>query len=175
MKFDLNKSIEVLERTPNVLKSLLIGVSEDWLRNNEGKDTWSPYNVVGHLIHNELTDWMPRIKIILSEKEDKTFEPFERFAHMEYDQTISIEELLEEFRDLRHESLKELKKLEIDNSTLSRIGIHPAFGEVNLKQLLSTWVVHDLGHIGQIVRVMAKQYKQEVGPWIEYLTVLTRK
>ena len=173
--FELGKSISILERTPDVLESLLNGISDDWLKNNEGKDTWSPYNVLGHLIHNELTDWMPRIKLILSDKEDKTFEPFDRFAHLEYDQTIPIGRLLKEFGDLRKKSLRELKNLELKETTLSKTGNHPAFGEVNVKQLISSWVVHDLGHIGQMVRVMAKQYKDEVGPWVDYLSILNRQ
>jgi len=171
-KFELNKSIEVLERTPTVLESLLIGVSDDWIMNNEGGDSWSPHEVVGHLIHNELTDWMPRIKIIFSDRVDKTFEPFDRFAHLNKSQEKSIGELIAAFKDLRIQSLKQLKAFEITDVSLMKTGVHPALGEVNLRQLLSSWVVHDLGHIGQIVRVMAKQYKKEVGPWVEYLGVL---
>lgn len=174
MEFDLNKSIEILERTPGVIESLLSGISQEWIKSNEGKDTFSPFDVVGHLIHNELTDWMPRLKIVLSNKEDKTFEPFDRFAQFKNDQTIPIEVLLKEFKKLRSQSLTELHNLNLDNSDYVKTGIHPAFGEVNLKELLSAWVVHDLGHIGQITRVMAKQYKNEVGPWIEYLGVLHR-
>lgn len=172
MKFELNKSIEILERTPRVIASLLSGISQDWLSNNEGKDTFSPYDVVGHLIHNELTDWMPRLKIICSEKEDKTFEPFDRFAHFKNDQTIAIEILLETFKKLRKQNLDDLHNFNLNKTTYLKTGIHPALGTVNLKELISAWVVHDLGHIGQIVRVMAKQYKDEVGPWIEYLGVL---
>lgn len=172
MNFELNKSNEILSRTPFVLESLLSGLSEEWHKNNEGLKTWSPYDIVGHLIHNELTDWMPRINIVLSNKADKSFEPFDRFAQFNNDQSTPIEKLLKEFRVLREYSLMELKSLEINNETLSQKGIHPAFGEVNLKELISAWVVHDLGHIGQIVRVMAKQYKNEVGPWAEYLGVL---
>ena len=174
MEFELKKSLEILERTPDVLDTLLIGISDYWIKNNEGEQTFSPYGVVGHLIHNELADWMPRIKIILSNKEDKTFEPFDRFAHLKKDQGIPIEDLLTHFKGLRNQSLSELSNLKLNKSTLIKTGIHPDLGEVNLKQLLSAWVVHDLGHIGQIVRVMAKQYKSEVGPWIEYLRVLNR-
>lgn len=172
--FELNDSIQMLQRTPSVLESLLIDVPEEWLRNNEGKNSWSPYHIVGHFIHNERTDWLPRIKIILSDAEHKTFEPFDREGHFQYDQSVPIEQALKEFRMLRSNSLSALKKLEIDAIALAKTGIHPAFEAVNLKQLLAAWVVHDLGHIGQITRVMAKQYKEEMGPWEAYLPILNR-
>ena len=174
MEFELKKSIEILQRTPQVLNNLLLGISNEWLLNNEGKNTFSPYGVVGHLIHNELTDWLPRIKIILSDREDKAFEPFDRFAHLKKDQNKSIKDLLKEFENLRNQSLAELQNIKLKESMFLKTGIHPALGEVNLRQLLSAWVVHDLGHIGQITRVMAKQYKNEVGPWEAYLGVLHR-
>lgn len=174
MTFEINKSIEILSRTPLIIESLLNGLSEEWLRNNEGENTWSPYDILGHLIHGEKTDWIPRVKIILSNSENKTFEPFDRFAQLNEDQKKSVEELLKDFKEIRAKNLKELKSLQIDDSKLSKKGIHPELGETNLKELLSTWVVHDLGHISQISRVMAKQYKSEVGPWIEYLGILKR-
>ncbi len=170
--FELHKSIEILQRTPAVLEALFIGVSEEWLRKNEGTDTWSPYNIVGHYIHNEVTDWIPRISIILSDSENKIFEPFDRLGHFQYNQTLPINNLLTEFRNLREKSLQTLSGFEIDELMLAKTGVHPAFGEVNLQQLIAAWVVHDLGHIGQITRVMAKQYKNEVGPWVKYLGVL---
>ena len=172
MQFDLSKSIEVLERTPTVLKTMLANLSSDWVFSNEGPDTWSPYEVIGHLIHCEKTDWMVRAQIILSDQEDKTFEPFDRFAQLRAGKEKSLEELLEEFQALRKKNLEELKSMQIDEEKLERTGIHPAFGEVKLAQLLSCWTAHDLGHIVQIARVMAKQYKEEVGPWAEYLSVL---
>lgn len=174
MKFEFDRSIASLQRTPAVLDALLIGVPEDWLRADEGKDTWSPYQVIGHLIHNERTDWLPRIKIILSDRADKTFEPFDRFAHLAFDSSIAIGQLLHQFKELRNNSLNEIRALEISSSMLSKTGIHPALGTVNLKELLAAWTIHDLGHIGQITRVMAKQYKGEIGPWKEYLSVLHR-
>ncbi len=174
MTFEINKSIEILSRTPSVLESLLNGISEEWLKNNEGRNTWSPYDIVGHLIHGEKTDWMPRAKVILSNSGHKTFEPFDRFAQMKKDQERPVEELLKEFKKIRAENLEELRSLQIDEARLLEKGIHPELGEANLKELLSTWVVHDLGHISQITRVMAKQYRSEVGPWIEYLGILKR-
>lgn len=175
MDFEINKSIEILERTPFVIESLLNGLSEQWLKNNEGENTWSPYDVIGHLIHGEKTDWIPRAKVILSTAENKTFTPFDRFAQMNESQGKTIEELLQEFKALRKQNLKELKLLQINNTKLVKKGTHPELGEVNLRELLSTWVVHDLGHISQITRVMAKQYESEVGPWVEYLGILKSK
>ena len=172
MTFELDQAVDILGRTPLVLKSLLKGISSDWIMHNEGENTWSPYEVVGHLIHGEKTDWIPRARIILSDKVDKTFEPFDRFAQNNDDPSRSIEDLLVEFKVLREANIKELKSFMIDESTLQKTGIHPELGEANLKQLLSTWVVHDLGHIAQITRVMAKQYKDEVGVWQEYLGIL---
>ncbi len=174
MTFDVNKAIEILERTPSTLSSLLHGISNEWLRNNEGGQSWSPYEIVGHLIHGEKTDWIPRAKVILSDATDKTFTPFDRFAQLNDDQEKSIEELLREFKELRIENIKILRSFPINSSTLQEKGIHPELGEANLKQLLSTWVVHDLGHIAQISRVMAKQYKNEVGPWQAYLGILKK-
>jgi len=174
MNFKIDKAIEILERTPLTIETLLKGISPEWLKNNEGKNTWSPYEIVGHLIHGEKTDWIPRAMIILSNSENKTFEPFDRFAQMKENQEKTIEELLEEFKQLRNENLEKLVSLQINNSHLTKKGIHPELGEVNLKELLSCWVVHDLGHISQITRVMAKQYKDEVGAWEEYLGILKK-
>ena len=174
MTFEKDKAIEILKRTPSTIEALLKGISKEWLMNNEGENTWSPYDIVGHLIHGEKTDWIPRAKIILSDSQNKTFEPFDRFAKMGENQKRDIEELLEEFKKLRTENLKELQSLQVDESTLRKKGMHPELGEVNLQELLSTWVVHDLGHISQISRVMAKQYKDEVGVWKEYLGILKK-
>ncbi|MEM8965405.1 MAG: DinB family protein [Bacteroidota bacterium] len=171
MRFDLNKSIEVLEKTPAVLESYLLGLSDEWLRSNEGENTWSPYDIVGHLIIGEKTDWMVRIRIILN-SENKLFEPFDRFAQLQEDQSKPIAELLENFSELRARNLDELKSLKITMDDLKLTGIHPELEKVTLAQLISTWTVHDLGHIAQISRVMAKQYKGEVGPWINYLGIL---
>jgi hypothetical protein len=174
MTFNINKSIEILSRTPLVIEVLLNGLSEEWLRNSEGENTWSPYEIVGHLIHGERTDWILRIKIILSNSENMNFKPFDRFAQLNENQLRPIEELLKEFKEIRAQNLKELISLQINDAQLAERGIHPELGEVSLKELLSTWVVHDLGHISQITRVMAKLYKFEVGPWKEYLGILKR-
>ncbi len=172
MTFDINKSIEILRRTPQVLEILLTGLSKDWIYNNEGEDTWSPYDVVGHLIHGEKTDWITRAQIILSDAEDKIFEPFDRFAQLDNDQDTPISELLTTFKKLRNTNIQELQSMDINDAKLDKEGTHPALGPAKLRELLSTWVVHDLAHIAQISRVMAKQYKSEVGPWIEYLGIL---
>lgn len=172
MQFNLTQSIEILERTPNVLQTLLQDLSENWTNHTEGPDTWSPYDVIGHLIHGEKTDWIPRMEIILSGDQAKEFTRFDRFAQFENSKGKSLQELLDEFKMLRKENLQKLKSKNISETDLDKTGIHPAFGEVSLKQLLATWVVHDLNHIVQISRVMAKQYKVAVGPWIEYLGVL---
>jgi hypothetical protein len=175
MHFSLSKSIDVLERTPSILKSYLTDLSEDWLHSNEGNNTWSPYEILGHLIFGEKTDWVVRIKLILSTSEDKLFEPFDRFAQLKEDVSIPISNLIEEFETLRSENLNELTKCNIKVSDFSKTGIHPEFGEVTLKELISTWVVHDLGHIAQISRVMSNQYKSDVGPWINYLGILKQR
>lgn len=174
MDFELSKSLEILEKTPKVLDVLLNGLSNDWIYHNEGENTWSPYDIVGHLNFGEKTDWMVRIKIILQESENKLFEPFDRFAQLKENQEKPIAHLIREFKELRENNLKELKALKISEDDFGKTGIHPEFGEVNLKQLISTWAVHDLGHIAQISRVMAKQYKNEVGPWMNYLGVLNK-
>lgn len=174
MIFDLGKSIEILERTPSVIEALLDGISEEWLKNNEGEGTWSPYDILGHLIHGEKTDWMVRAKIILSDAENKTFESFDRFAQMRENQERPIRKMLNEFKKRRAENLEALKSLQLNDAKLREKGIHPELGEVNLKQLLSAWVVHDLGHISQLSRVMAKQYKDEVGVWKEYMGILKK-
>ena len=172
MQFDYTKSLEILSSTPDVLECLLSGLSQEWYVHNEGEDTWSPYDIVGHLIHGEKTDWIPRAKIILSDRADKTFIPFDRFAQMKAGQDKPLEVLLREFKALREANLRKLEALNLSESDLEKTGIHPELGEVTLKQLLATWTVHDLGHIAQISRVMARQYKDEVGPWTAYLGIL---
>lgn len=172
MKFEINKSIEILERTPITLYNQLNDISKDWIVNNEGEETWSVYDVIGHLIHGDKTDWMERIELILSNNNKKDFKPFDRFAQFETSKGKTLNQLLDEFIAIRNANLEKLKKLNITEEGLLKIGIHPALGSVTLSQLISTWVVHDLDHIAQITRIMAKQYKNEVGPWIEYLKIL---
>lgn len=172
MNFDLNQAISVLEKTPSVFKQLLGSLSQEWTHKNEGKDTWSPYDVLGHLVHGERTDWMPRVEIILSDSENKTFEPYDRFAQIEMSKGKSLGDLLDEFDALRKRNLRNLKSKFLTSQDMSKEGIHPELGTITLKNMLSAWVVHDLGHIAQISRVMAKQYSDEVGPWTQYLTIV---
>lgn len=172
MKFNLNKSIEILERTPSVVETMLKGISEEWVQTNEGPDTWSPYDIVGHYIHGEKTDWIPRLELILSDDPNKKFEPFDRFAQSRDSKGKSLQQLMDEFKAIRQENIIKLKSKNLTEKDFTRTGVHPKFGEVTIAQLLSTWVAHDLNHIAQISRVMAKQYKAEVGPWTEYLRIL---
>jgi hypothetical protein len=172
MTFHFDKSISILEKTPSVLKSLLSGLQEDWTHHNEGPDTWSPFDVVGHLVHGERTDWIPRTFIIMNDSDQKTFHPYDRFTQFEENKGKTLEELLMEFEVLRKQNLEQLKGFGLTESDYTREGIHPSLGPVTLANLLSAWVVHDLGHIAQISRVMAKQYIDEVGPWTRYLTIL---
>lgn len=172
MKFDLPKSIQVLERTPVTLKVLLQDVDNDWVMNNEGPETFSPYDVIGHLLHGEKTDWVPRAKIILEHGVSKTFEPYDRFAQYEESKGKSIGQLLQEFELVRKQNLQWLQSLHLTAEELEKKGMHPSLGQVSLKNLLSTWVVHDLTHIAQITRVMAKQYKEEMGPWPHFFRIL---
>lgn len=172
MHFSFPHASEILSRTPATLNSLLAGLSEPWIKNNEGPETWSPYDVIGHLIHGERTDWMPRLKIILELGESRPFDPFDRFAQFEASQGKSLSELLETFATLRRQNLATLKQLNLTEEHFKLKGTHPDFGAVTLEQLLATWVVHDLDHVSQIARVMAKQYLNEVGPWVSYLSIL---
>lgn len=172
MNFTIEKSLEVLERTPDVLEAMLLNISADWTENNEGGDTWRVFDVLGHLVHGEKTDWIPRTEIILSEAPGKTFEPFDRFAQFEESQGKTLAQLLDEFKRLRQQNTGVLRSKNLTGKNLEEKAVHPAFGEVTLAQLLATWTVHDLDHIAQISRIMAKQYKEEVGPWAEYLKVL---
>ncbi len=173
MQFNINKSLEILERTPLVLETMLNGLSDEWIKNNEGPETWSPFDILGHLVHGEKTDWIPRMEIILADITDKSFVPFDRFAQFNESKGKTMKQLLDEFRALRKQNVERLRSKNLRQDDFARGGIHPAFGPVTLLQLLSTWVVHDLNHISQISRVMAKQYKGEVGPWVEYLGILT--
>jgi hypothetical protein len=172
MKFNFDEAIDLLARTPELLKTLLTGLSDNWVIKNEGSETWSPYDVVGHLIHGERTDWITRAKVILSCGESQPFEPFDRFAQFEVSKGKTVEELLDQFAALRNENIKTLRELNLTESDLEKIGKHPELGKVTLGELLATWVVHDLNHISQIARTMAKQYETEVGPWKAYLSIL---
>jgi len=172
MRYSVDEAISVLKKTPIVLKTLLGDLSSDWTHTNEGGDSWSPFDVVGHLVHGEKTDWMPRLEIVLNDSPDKTFSPYDRFAQFEMSQGKSLAQLLDEFELLRNDNLDTLQSKRLTSADLDREGIHPELGPVTLSEMLSAWVVHDLGHIAQVSRVMAKQYKDEVGPWPRYLTIL---
>ena len=172
MKYSIENSIEILERTPAVLKALLSNLSEDWIINNEGPETFSPYDVIGHLIHGEKTDWVIRAKIILESGLSKPFTPWDRFAQFEESNGKTLLQLLNEFEIIRNGNVVWLKSLNLTETDLDKKGMHPKLGDVTLRNLLSTWVVHDLTHIAQITRVMAKQYKGEMGPWPEFFRIL---
>lgn len=174
MNFDLATGIVVLERTPAVLRALLGGLPAEWTTTNEGPDTWSPYDVVGHLIHGERTDWIGRAQIILAQGPDRRFVPFDRTAMFRESEGKSLAQLLDEFEQLRRQNLATVRGWTLGERELDLEGIHPRFGAVTLRQLLATWVAHDLDHLVQIARVMAKQYKSAVGPWVEYMSVMTR-
>src|SRR6267378_7533844 len=173
-QFSLERSIEVLSRTPATLDALLRGVSNAWARGTEGPDTFSPFDVVGHLIDGEETDWIPRARIILAQGKSLRFEPYDRLRHKQRNAGRSLASLLKEFADLRKQNLKLLRSWKLTPKQLALPGEHPSLGPVTLAQLLAAWVVHDLGHIAQVARVLAKQYGDQVGPWTPYLPVLTR-
>ena len=174
MEFKLDEAKDILRRSPATLRSLLQDLPDQWLSSNEGPDTWSPFDVLGHLIHGEETDWVPRAKMILEHGEQRAFEPFDRFAMFEKSKGKSLRELLGTFERLRGESLRQLDEWKLTPELLAKPGKHPELGFVTLAQLLATWVVHDLNHVGQIVRVMSKQYGESVGPWRAYLSILNR-
>ena len=172
MNFQLYQAKEILRRTPATLNALLSDLPNDWVLSNEGPETWSPYDVIGHLIEGEENDWIPRARIILEHGEARPFDKFDRVAMFEKSKGKSLLELLAQFEKLRGQSLRELDELNLTPELLQKQGMHPALGVVTLSQLLSAWVVHDLGHIRQIVRVMAKQYRDAVGPWTAYLSIV---
>jgi len=172
MKYTLERSYQILERTPSVLKTLLTGLDNGWIMNNEGPDTFSPYDVIGHLIHGEKTDWTARTKIILEVGLSKPFVPWDRVAQYEESKGKTLEQLLEDFEKVRVKNVIWFRSLKLSETDLDKKGMHPKLGEVTLRNLLATWVVHDLTHIAQITRVMAKQYKEEMGPWPEFFRIL---
>lgn len=173
MDFDLAMATEVLRRTPRALEDLLGGLPEPWVRGTEGPDTFSAFDVVGHLIDGEETDWIPRARIILSNGPDPRFEPYDRFRHWTRNVGRTLPSLLEEFARLRAENLGTLESWKLTEEQLGLPGVHPTLGAVTLRQLLAAWVVHDLGHVAQVARVMAKQYREAVGPWVPFMPVLT--
>lgn len=174
MNFNMKEAIEVLARTPQALECFLSGLSDGWLQCNEGEGTWNATEVIEHLIEGEKYNWIPRLETILQEGESKPFPPFDRFSHLNVKSERSIEQKLLEFKTIRTANITKLKALVDPEQHLELTGSHPAFGVVKLRELLSTWVVHDLTHMAQIVRVMAERYRADVGPWEEYLGVLKR-
>jgi hypothetical protein len=173
MPFDLEDSIAVLERTPAALRSLLAGLPDSWVRGNEGPETFSPFDVVGHLIDGEETDWTTRARVILEKGTSVRFEPYDRFRHRSRNAGRTLDSLLDEFAALRKANLEAVRSWKLQPGDLDRQGDHPTFGPVTLRQLVAAWVAHDLGHVAQTARVMAKQYREAVGPWVTYLPVLT--
>ena len=170
--FDLGEGIAVLERTPAVLSAWLTGLPGPWIRADEGPDTWSPFDIVGHLIDGEETDWIPRARLILAQGADRRFVPFDRFRHLRDREGATLAERLERLAGLRKANLDTLRGWSITPDRLAWTGVHPEFGEVTLRQLLATWVAHDLDHLMQIARIMGKRYTAAAGPWQAYLRVL---
>ncbi|MFC2150806.1 DinB family protein [Calditrichota bacterium] len=174
MDYDLNKSREILSNTPFVLRTMLGGLSNEWLYNNEGDMTFSPFDVVGHLILGERNDWIRRIRTIVEHGESQLFDPFDRFSMWDSNKDKEIGELLDEFETLRELNLRALDNMNLTSEDLKRTGMHPSLGVVTLGNLLATWTTHDLAHISQIARVMAKNYKDAIGPWSEFMGLVSR-
>lgn len=172
MEHNLPDTVALLSRTPHALEALLRGLPQMWTRSNEGGETWTVYDILGHLIHGEQTDWMPRTKMILQYGETRAFDPFDRLVQQRKSQGKSLDQLVEEFTALRAVNLDDLRTLNLSPEDLQRRGMHPALGVVTLSQLLATWAAHDLTHLHQISRIMAHQYRTAVGPWSAYLGVL---
>ena len=172
MEFQIDKSVEILSKTPKVLRVLLEDLSDEWIEKEFDSDEWSPFDVVGHLIHGEKTDWIPRAEIILRQEGNAEFEPFDRFAQFENSKGKTLAQLLDEFEDLRNKNLAKLENFNLSDKQLQLKGLHPELGEVNLSQLISTWTVHDLTHIRQITIQLAKKYSENVGVWKNYLSIL---
>ncbi|MBS4172684.1 DinB family protein [Bacillus sp. FJAT-49736] len=175
MNLNFMEAIEILERTPNTLEHFLSGLSEGWLNCNEGDHTWNAVEVVEHLIEAEKNNWIPRLEWLIREGENKVFPPFDRFSHLNAGTEKSLPQIFEDFKSIRTENMMKLKNLINPEKDFDLIGLHPEFGQVRLRELLATWVVHDFTHISQIVRVMAERYRKDVGPWEAYLGILKKK
>ncbi|HKP70840.1 MAG TPA: DinB family protein [Pyrinomonadaceae bacterium] len=173
MRFEIERAVELLSATPATLRSLLGNLSDEWTSVQDPRsDGWVAFDVIGHLIHGEETDWIPRARLILAQAENRTFVPFDRFAQFEVSKGKSLADLLDEFERRRWGNIDELHSWELTDEQLDLEGMHPELGPVSLRQLLATWVVHDLNHVRQIATAMAKKYESEVGPWKEYLSIL---
>jgi len=171
--FVIEDAAAILARTPATLDAMLRGLPDGWIAAHEGGDTWSPFDVIGHLIHGERTDWMPRARIILQHGEARAFDKFDRFAQFAESEERTLDSLLDDFATLRRDNLRELASLHLTHADLDLRGRHPELGGVTLRQLLATWVAHDFDHIVQISRVLARQYADEVGPWRAYLRIIS--
>jgi uncharacterized damage-inducible protein DinB len=171
---NLAEAVAVLERTPATLHALLADLPDAWTSCHEGPDTFSAFDNVGHLVHGERADWIPRARIILAQGAQRRFEPYDRFAQVQESAGKTLAQLLHEFSELRALNLATLRSWNLSEAEFALAGEHPDFGPVTLRQLLSTWVAHDLGHLAQIARVMAKRYREDVGPWRAYLPILDR-
>jgi hypothetical protein len=171
----MDEAVAILERTPGTLDALLRGLPDGWIAAHEGGETWSPFDVIGHLIHGERTDWIPRARTILEHGDARPFEKFDRFAQFAASEGRPLAGLLDEFAGLRRDNLRELAAMRLTAGDLERRGRHPELGAVTLRQLLATWVAHDLDHVAQVSRVLARQYADEVGPWQAYLRVISGK
>ena len=174
MDFRMDRAVELLSRTPAALRSLLAGVSDDWARSDEGPETWSPFVSLGHLTFAEETNWIPRARMILEHGESRAFEPLDRLAQFERYRHLSLERLLDAFAEWRGTNLATLAAMNLTPERLARRGTHPDFGPVTLSQLLATWTVHDMNHIGQIAQTLAKQYREAIGPWRQFLPIVDR-
>lgn len=175
MKFNLEKSIQILEKTPLVLEIQLKNLHLDWINAKEGENTWSPKDIVGHFIVGEETDWIPRAKLILeSENEPPLFTSFDMKAHEKEITENSIDGLLDKFKNLRKNNVQLLKEFKLQKEDYLKQGVHPVLGLITLNELLATWVVHDLGHLSQVNRILAKEYKEEIGPWKAYFKIVTQ-
>lgn len=174
MDFSLENGVAILARTPGVLRAMLADLPAEWTDCDEGPETWSPYVIVGHMIHGERADWIQRAGIILEQGPSRRFQLFDRAAQFKESEGKTLSDLLDEFAQLRDGNLAVLAGWNLTDAHLALEGEHPAFGSVSLRQLLSTWVAHDLGHIAQTARVMAKQYRDAVGPWRAYLPIMDR-
>lgn len=173
MNFNLKEAIEILDRTPNTIEYFLTGLSDEWINCNEGEGSWNAIEVIAHLIECEKNNWIPRIEAILKDK-NQSFPPFNRYAHLNKPERM-LDPMLSEFKSIRIQNINNLKILVDSETQLELTGMHPEFGAVKLRELISTWVVHDLTHINQIMRVMAERYRTDVGPWIEYLSILKKR
>lgn len=175
MVFDLETSIRLLERSPRIFRALLADLPKEWLHSNEGEDTWSPYEIMAHLLFGEITDWIPRMKIILSDEKIKLFDPFDQVAQFEYAREKDLEDVLAEFEQYRAHNITLLKGLRLTQQDLEKTGIHPRLGVVTLQELIATWTVHDLSHLNQVSRLLVKYYGGETGPWHSLFSLLNAK